>query len=297
MKHTLRLTAAAAVVALLGACANTPSQPNAALEDARRVYGTVSNDPTVAQGAPVELDRARKALNRADEAWTDDQDAAETNHLAYIAKQLAVVARETGAQREAEARVRQASAERESVRAQARTTEARVAQSQAADAQARAAAAQAEAQVASQQAQNEAQRAQQLEQELQQLQARNTDRGMVITLQDVLFDVGEATLKPGAERTLRRVAEVLNRHPERRLLIEGYTDSTGSESYNMELSRRRAEAVEHALMRHGVQGQRIDIQPQGEAYPVADNNTSAGRQMNRRVELLFSDEQGQVEPR
>ena len=297
MKHTLRLTATAAVVALLGACANTPSQPNAALEEARSLYGTVSNDPAVAQSAAVELDRARKALRRADEAWNDDQDAAETNHRAYIAKQLTVVARETAGQRAAEARVQQASTERERMRAQARTAEARVAQSQAADAQARAAAAQAEVEIAEQRAQAAGQQAQQLEQELQQLQARNTDRGMVITLQDVLFDVGQATLKPGAERTLERVADLLTRHPERRLLIEGYTDSTGSESYNMELSRRRAEAVEQALVRRGVPGDRIEIQPQGEAYPVADNNTAAGRQMNRRVELLFSDEQGQLEQR
>lgn len=304
MKHQLRLTAAAAVVALLGACASTPTQPNAALEEARRLYGSASNDPLVVQNAAVELDRARQTLNRADEAWTDDQDAAETNHLAYLAKQLTVVARETAAQRGAEAQVRQASAERERIRAQAHAADARAAQSQAATAEARAAAAQAEARAAQEraaaareQAQDEATRAQELEQELQQLQARDTDRGMVITLQDVLFDVGEATLKPGAERTLDRVADLLKEHPERRLLIEGYTDATGSESYNLDLSRRRAEAVERALVREGVPGERIEIQPHGEAYPVADNDTAAGRQMNRRVELLFSDEQGQIEPR
>ena len=141
MNHSLRLTAAAAVLALLGACASRPTQPNAALEEARQLYGTVSNNPTVVQGAAVELDRARKALDRADAAWNDDGDAAKTNHLAYLAKQLTVVARETGAQREAEARVQQASAERERVRAEARTAEARSAQSQAATAEARAAAA------------------------------------------------------------------------------------------------------------------------------------------------------------
>ena len=304
MNHSLRLTAAAAMLALLGACASRPPQPNAALEEARQLYGTVSNNPTVVQGAAIELDRARKALDRADEAWNDERDPAQTNHLAYLAKQLTVVARETGAQREAEARVQQASAERERVRAEARTAEAQTAQSQAATAQARAAAAQAQAQAAQQQAsaaqqqaQSEAQRAQQLEQELQQLQARNTDRGMVITLQDVLFDVGQATLKPGAARTLDRVAELLQRYPERKLLIEGYTDSTGSENYNLELSRRRAEAVEQALVRQGVPSDRIEIQPHGEAYPVANNETPAGRQLNRRVEMLFSDEQGQLEQR
>lgn len=283
MKHTPSLTLLALAAGLLAGCASAPTQPNAALEEARQLYGRTASSPAVAQGAQAELDRARQALNRADAAWNDKQDTAETNHLAYLAKQLTVVAMETGAQREAEARVQQASAERERVRADARGVEAQVAHARADSAQ--------------QQAQSESQRARQLEQELQQLSARNTERGMVVTLQDVLFDVGQASLKPGAERTLERVAEVLRTHPERRLLIEGFTDSTGSEATNLELSRQRAEAVQRVLTARGVSPDRIDVQPRGEAYPVANNETAAGRQLNRRVELLFSDEQGQIESR
>ncbi|MCW7536332.1 OmpA family protein [Aquabacterium sp. A7-Y] len=283
MNHQFSLSALALASGLLAGCGSTPTQPNAALEEARQLYGRTSNSPSVAKGAAVELDRARQALNRADQAWTDNRDSAETNHLAYLAKQLTVVAMETGAQREAEARVQQASAERERVRADARSSEARVAHARADSAQ--------------QQATMAQQQARALEQELQQLSARNTDRGMVVTLQDVLFDVGQATLKPGAERTLERVAELLKQHPERRLLIEGYTDSTGSETTNLELSRQRAEAVQRVLTARGVGAERIEVQPRGEAYPVANNETAAGRQLNRRVELLFSDEQGQIEPR
>ncbi|AKJ30583.1 OmpA family protein [Caldimonas brevitalea] len=287
MKNNLCLTAAAMAAGLLVGCASGPTQPNAALEEARQLYGRTSTSPAVASTAQVELERARAALARADASWTGEGDTAETNHLAYLAKQLTVVAAEAGAQREAETRVQQASAERERIRADARTTEARAAQAQAASAQANAAAAQ-------QQAQSASQRASQLEQELQQMAARATERGMVLTLQDVLFDVGQATLKPGAERTLERVAELLRHFPERRLLIEGFTDSTGSEGANLELSRRRAEAVQQALVTRGVGRDRIDVAPHGEAYPVANNETPSGRQMNRRVELLFSNEQGQL---
>ncbi|HLO95918.1 MAG TPA: OmpA family protein, partial [Burkholderiaceae bacterium] len=137
-------------------------------------------------------------------------------------------------------------------------------------------------------------RAAALQRDLAELSAQNTQRGLMVTLKDMLFATGRADLQPGVRRTIERLAEVLRQYPERRLLIEGFADSTGGSAMNQRLSQRRAEAVRAALIRAGVAPQRLEVRAFGEAYPVADNATAAGRQQNRRVELLFSDEQGRL---
>jgi len=115
---------------------------------------------------------------------------------------------------------------------------------------------------------------------------------MVMTLSDVLFDTGKATLKPGATRDLDRLATALKDNPSTRVKIEGYTDSVGSDSYNQELSERRARAVADALQSRGVPADRYQIEGLGKEFPVATNDTPAGRQQNRRVEIVFSDDAG-----
>src|SRR6185295_13404740 len=95
-----------------------------------------------------------------------------------------------------------------------------------------------------------------------------------------------------AQSKLDQLAAVLKNHPERRVLVEGFTDSTGSAESNLLLSRARAEAVRVALLARGIGADRIDVRGNGEARPVASNNTQAGRQQNRRVEVVFSDERG-----
>src|SRR5690606_21418177 len=147
-----------------------------------------------------------------------------------------------------------------------------------------------EARRRAEQAELERQRASTLEQELAALKAKPTPRGMVLTLGDVLFDTGQATLKPGAYPTIERVAEVLKEEPERRVTIEGHTDSVGSEEYNQALSQRRAAAVEAALVERGVQRNQIVAIGKGETFPVASNDDAGGRQQNRRVELIFAQE-------
>jgi outer membrane protein OmpA-like peptidoglycan-associated protein len=105
---------------------------------------------------------------------------------------------------------------------------------------------------------------------------------------DMLFDVNSATLKPGAYQEIDRAAAVLKRYPQTRIRVAGHTDSTGSETYNMELSRRRAEAVRNALVTRGVDPARIDTVGYGESSPIAGNDTPSGRQMNRRVTLTIT---------
>jgi len=111
-------------------------------------------------------------------------------------------------------------------------------------------------------------------------------------LSDVLFDTGRATLKPGADRALDRLAQFLKGNPGTRVIVEGHTDSVGSEAYNEELSHRRAQAVTEALSARGVPADQYQAKGLGKAYPVASNETPAGRQQNRRVEIVFSDESG-----
>ncbi|MDO9561865.1 MAG: OmpA family protein, partial [Bradyrhizobium sp.] len=135
------------------------------------------------------------------------------------------------------------------------------------------------------------------EQQLKELDAKKTERGMVITLGDVLFAVNRAQLSAGGVRNVQKLADFLNQYPQRKVLIEGHTDSTGSRSINQPLSEQRAEAVRSALAGMGISGDRIETRGYAEAYPVASNNTAAGRQLNRRVEIILSDDSGTIVPR
>ncbi|HTO53384.1 MAG TPA: OmpA family protein [Myxococcota bacterium] len=123
--------------------------------------------------------------------------------------------------------------------------------------------------------------------ELQGLQTQETARGLVIVLSaDRLFPPGGADLKPTGAGDLARVAEALRGEPDRNVRVEGHADNTGSQSWNLELSKRRAEVVGTALVRAGVEASRVTMQGFGDAVPVAGNDTSAGRQRNRRVEIV-----------
>jgi OmpA-OmpF porin, OOP family len=167
--------------------------------------------------------------------------------------------------------VARAQEDRNKILMESRTREAQNAQSQA---QA------AEAQLASAQ------------QQLADLQAKKTDRGVVVTLGDVLLDTGQATLKPGAELAMNRLATFLSANRETRILIEGHTDSVGSEEYNEVLSERRARAVATELKSRGIPTDQLQTIGRGKGYPVASNATPEGRQQNRRVEIVFSDSSG-----
>jgi len=265
------------VAAVLSACASAP-QRNDQLEQARAEVQTLAADPMAQQAAGSDLDQARASLNQADSAFQQKRPAQQVNQLAYLALRHA----QAGAARISEARARQqvakAQEERNRIQLQARERETEAAKAEAATARNTAAAAQSQLANA--------------RQELNDLQAKQTDRGLVMTLSDVLFDTGKATLKPGATRDLDRLARALKDNPSTRVKIEGYTDSVGSDSYNQELSERRARAVADALQSRGVPADRYQIEGLGKEFPVATNNTPAGRQQNRRVEIVFSDDAG-----
>jgi outer membrane protein OmpA-like peptidoglycan-associated protein len=140
-------------------------------------------------------------------------------------------------------------------------------------------------------------RAAELEQRLAALDAKRTERGMVVTIGDILFDTASAGLKSSMGNSVERLGEFLLAYPTRTASVEGYTDSVGSTQSNQELSERRAAAVRTALLRMGVQGGRLAVVGYGETYPAASNRTAEGRMANRRVEVVLSDEAGQIPQR
>jgi outer membrane protein OmpA-like peptidoglycan-associated protein len=132
--------------------------------------------------------------------------------------------------------------------------------------------------------------ADQLMKEVSQLKGQLTERGIVLTMGDVLFATDQSTLSPNANRNVEKLAEFLQKHPKRNVLIEGHTDSVGPDEYNLSLSQRRAEAVKEALVAKGIDPGRIWTKGYGKKYPVASNDTPTGRQLNRRVEVIILNE-------
>jgi outer membrane protein OmpA-like peptidoglycan-associated protein len=186
----------------------------------------------------------------------------------------------------------QAAAERAKQEADAQRAQADAARAQAAAEAEKAQQAAAEAERLRQQA--EAERNQLREQLLQQFNAilptRETPRGLVVNMSDVLFDVGKYSLKEPAREALARFAGIVLSHPGLNVQVEGYTDSTGSDELNQRLSEHRANTVHDFLIAQGVNPQNITAVGYGKSYPVASNDTAAGRRLNRRVELVVSGE-------
>jgi outer membrane protein OmpA-like peptidoglycan-associated protein len=146
-----------------------------------------------------------------------------------------------------------------------------------------------QAQAARQQAQLEQQQTQQLKKQLSELKAQQTNRGNVmLTVPDVMFATNQATLAPGAMLAIDKPGDILKQNPNEKVYIEGHTDNTGSAQYNQQLSTARANAVREALIQQGVSPDRITAQGLGESFPVATNETQAGRQMNRRVDIVIT---------
>jgi outer membrane protein OmpA-like peptidoglycan-associated protein len=272
-----KLILAGAVAAAIAACASAP-QRSEQVEQARAQIQTLSQDPLAQQAAGKDLEAARKALQDAEDALRQKKPPGVVDHYAYLARRHA----EAGEARVSEAHSRQevarAQDDRNKILMESRTREAQNAQAQAESARSQAAATQAQLANAQQQ--------------LADLQARQTDRGVVVTLGDVLFDTGQATLKPGADLALNRLATYLSSNPHTKVLIEGHTDSRGSDQYNEALSERRAHAVAVALESRGIPADQVQTIGRGKGYPVASNDTPEGRQQNRRVEIVFSDDSG-----
>lgn len=300
MKNLYTTPLALAVAVLLGACSSMPTNTTL-LDQTHSDYRMAQASLNVNRYAPLELKQAGEALARADASANDKDKPAKVDELAYLAKQKIALTQQVANQKFAEAEVLRNGKEADQLRLQQRSNEADAAKAKAAEAQQAALIAQgdaADAQRKTDEARRVAQEAQtrnmQLEAQLADLAAKKTERGMVITLGDVLFGTDQARLTPEGLRTAQKLADVLQQNPQRKVLVEGFTDSTGSSAHNQELSDRRAAAVRTALAGMGIGSDRVATRGYGEAYPVAANDTAQNRQMNRRVEIVLSDETGKT---
>lgn len=281
------LLAYSLVVAFVGGCATAPARTDPVVENARRAYSAAAERPHVKEYAPIPLREAYLNLRRAEEA----ESAAARNHFAYLAERQAALALAMTHRRIAEDEMAQLAEDRDSLvlRSQRQRTQ---------EAEMEADRLRREKELARQQAEKfrwESEReTQRLREQLAELEARETDRGLVLTLDNFLFETNRADLKAGAFRSLEKLSDFLKQHPDRNIMIEGHTDSTGSAEYNLDLSRRRAQAVAQALRSQGIEPDRIITRGYGQEYPVASNDTPSGRLQNRRVEVII---EGQTETR
>jgi outer membrane protein OmpA-like peptidoglycan-associated protein len=291
-KHTRNLLVGVAIaVTLVAGCATVPKQPAGSAE-VRAKLTALQGDPNLATRAPVALKDAELAVKQAEVSQPDLGLAA---HWVYIADRKVDTARALAQTKFAEDERIALSEKSDKARLDARTHEADLANADAASARAEG----AEQKVAANNARSDATTAQlaasaseqqtaELQRQIDILQARPTDRGLVLTLGDTLFASGKSELKSGATANLDRLTAFMAEYPQRTAAIEGFTDNLGSEEYNQDLSQRRADAVKRYLVGQGVGTARLSAAGRGEEAPVGDNASAAGRQQNRRVEVVIS---------
>lgn len=292
------LVATAVAAALITACASAPMKPVGSAE-VRSKLSQLQANADLANRAPVAMKDADAAVREAEQPQADESLA---RHRVFMADRKVATAKALAETSLAEDQRTTLNQQRDEARLDARTHEADVAKDQVAAARtdsaeqklaadrSRVDADAARASAASSQLQTEQlqKQALQMQQQLDDMHAKVTERGVVLTLGDVLFTTGKADLKAAATGNLNKLVAFLGQYPNRTVLIEGYTDNVGSDDYNQGLSQRRADAVKSYLSGQGVGIVRLTSLGKGESDPVADNSSSEGRQLNRRVEVVIS---------
>ncbi|MES2818396.1 MAG: OmpA family protein [Pseudomonadota bacterium] len=250
---------------LLSGCA-IQQQSDKALQAARVDFERIKEDPDLLRHAPKDVIRAGESLARAESLSNYWGNQADVLHYAFLSQRYGEIAREHSTLNLNQARV--AKLARERARLQTGVREAKLLSVQ--------------------------QQGNWLQEQMLSLETIDTERGLVMTLGDVLFDAGRAELKNDANRTVLKLVQFLQLNPRRTVRIEGYTDGQGDAQENLELSRSRAQLVADVLLDLGIDEERIEVQGLGESYPMADNASRRGRAQNRRVEVVFSDAQGHL---
>ncbi len=304
LNRTTGVLVATAVAAILSGCAATPEAPPGS-EQVRSKLTMLKSDTDLARQVPVALEQSEAAVKLAETAQSDSDLAA---HRIYMADHMVDTTRATAEARLAEAQrpaiqqqgdtdrlaARTLEADRARVTAQAARSDAATARNEANAAQAAAASARDDADAAraatAAAASDATAKQEELAAQIALLQARTTERGIVLTLGDVLFATGSASLKPGASSNLDRLVAFLDKYPGRDATIEGHTDSVGSDAYNQQLSQSRADSVRDYITGMGIEPTRLTSIGKGESEPVASNESAAGRQQNRRVEIVIGNE-------
>lgn len=252
--------------ALLSGCALNQAANEETLEQARLRFQSVKEDPGILRAAPKDVIRAGESLARAERLSSYWGSAADVRHYAYLSQRYAEIARQHSDINLNQERAAKLELERQRLQLTLR-----------------------EAKLLSVQQHNGW-----LEEQMVSLATSETERGLVMTLGDMLFDAGRADLQPAANRTVLKLVQFLQINPQRRVRIEGYTDNTGDAAENLALSRARAQVVADLLVDLGIDAKRIQVAGYGVDFPVAENASARGRAQNRRVEIVFSDERGRL---
>ncbi len=245
------------------------------LEDARAFYELVSRDPMVQRNAALELEDAHKSLKKANKHWQKGADKSVVEHYAYMTDQQLAIAQYRAKLIENEDRLIAMTLEYQRVQLAVNEQEAVDSKNV--------------AMIQSRETQDMITRALALKQHVRELQAQQTDRGLVLTLGHKLFDGNSASLRQATVTEVGKVAGFMNEYPDQSVLIEGHTDANGDDSYNQELSARRAESVKLALVLKGVAAQRLVTRGLGESSPRVANTESLA---NLRVEIIFEKDRG-----
>ena len=248
---------------LLNGCATSTKVP-ASVVELREKLTSLQANPQLSSRAPVAIKDAEKAVLAAE---TVPKNKRLANHLIWMADHKIDLASEQAQVRYLEEQRKNLGEARETARLDSRTQEADRAH--------------ADADMARQQAED-------LQRQLAELNAKKTERGMVITLGDVLFETDKSELKAGSFNNLNKLSAFLIQYPEKTISIEGHTDSIGNDDYNLALSERRASAVKSFMLGQGIVSSRMSALGKGENFPVASNDSSSGRQLNRRVEVIIA---------
>jgi outer membrane protein OmpA-like peptidoglycan-associated protein len=272
---------------LLAACATAPKGPPAEIVRLDNELSRMRADPRIAPNAVEEISKAQAAV---DVMGSDGRRLKEPmfRHGIYIADRMVQTAESVGLARYAENRGKELGVERDRLLVDVRTQEADNARRVANAALAEASDERRSADMARADAQSARDELESMRTRLTELQTKQTERGLVVTLGDVLFEVDRAAIKPGATRALDQLAEALRSDPNASITIEGHTDSTGTPEHNMDLSTRRADSVRAYVVTRGVDPAKITSRGLGQDYPVASNATESGRQQNRRVEVIVN---------
>ena len=293
-RQQLQLPLAMVMASLILAGCTQLSAPEGSAEVRSKLTRLQANQE-LASRAPVSIKEAEEAVRAAE---VPEKDSSLAEHRVLMADRKVEIAAAQARARLYEDQREDLRKESEKARLDARTREVERARQEAGLARGEADRAQEEAERARREAglaRGEAEAArlkqEELQRQLEELDAKQTARGMVVTLGDVLFETGRAELTGSAPAGLSKLADFLGEYPDRSIAIEGHTDSVGTEEFNFTLSQRRAAAVQTFLANQGVAHSRMRAVGKGEGSPIASNDSSTGRQQNRRVEVIIENPQ------
>ena len=285
-----KLSYCALLLLLVTACSNAPKIANGVV-DVRNDLNALQANNQLAILAPTAINQAEVAVRAAEQPVKNEE---LSRHLVFVADRKVNIAWAQAQSRYAEDQLSVLAKARDEARLNSRTQEANNARADARIARSDAADARLDASNAQSESLNAQQQAAELQAQIKLLNARQSERGWVVTLGDVLFDTGKANLKSATNQHLADLAQFLTKYPQRGAIIEGHTDSVGGIDYNQGLSQRRADSVRDFLLARGIQSSRLSSAGKGEELPIAGNDSASGRQQNRRVEVIITDNQRSV---